>query len=365
MHIPDGFLSRRGRRARRRGGRRRRSRVCVRARRRRGARARPARSPGSPRAFFLVGDAPMFPVTVGTQGHLLGGTLAVALLGPWLGAMTIAVVCADPGARARRRRHHDARAEHRQPRAGAGVRRLPAAARAAPACCPPRRAGSRSRAGSRRRSCVLLAAGDLRGEFALGARRADRPARAGRQHARRLRGDRGRSRASSPRSSCAALLGRAARPRARGRAARAGARRSRPRARRAAEARRHERPRVRSSAPGPGAPDLLTLRAVRVLGEADVVVWARSLVDEAILEHARAGRRARRLRRPHATTTSSPIYARAARDGLRVARVHSGDPTLYGALHEQIDACRRLGLATRSSRASARWPAPRPRSGRS
>src|SRR4051795_2461028 len=45
-------------------------------------------------AFFLVGDAPMFPVTVGTQGHLLGGTLAVALLGPWLGALTIAVVTA-------------------------------------------------------------------------------------------------------------------------------------------------------------------------------------------------------------------------------------------------------------------------------
>lgn len=45
-------------------------------------------------AFFLVGDAPMIPVTIGTEGHLLGGALAVALLGPWLGAMTIAVVCA-------------------------------------------------------------------------------------------------------------------------------------------------------------------------------------------------------------------------------------------------------------------------------
>jgi cobalt/nickel transport system permease protein len=44
-------------------------------------------------AFFLVGDAPLFPITVGTQGHLLGGLLAVALLGPWLGATTIAVVC--------------------------------------------------------------------------------------------------------------------------------------------------------------------------------------------------------------------------------------------------------------------------------
>jgi cobalt/nickel transport system permease protein len=43
-------------------------------------------------AFFLVGDAPMFPVTIGTQGHLLCGALAVCLLGPWLGAITIAVV---------------------------------------------------------------------------------------------------------------------------------------------------------------------------------------------------------------------------------------------------------------------------------
>lgn len=43
-------------------------------------------------AFFLVGDAPFFPVVVGTQGHVMGGMLAVALLGPWLGALTIVVV---------------------------------------------------------------------------------------------------------------------------------------------------------------------------------------------------------------------------------------------------------------------------------
>ena len=95
---------------------------------------------------------------------------------------------------------------------------------------------------------------------------------------------------------------------------------------------------------GPGAPDLLTLRAVRALGEADVVVWARSLVDEAILAHARAGAElVASDDRTHDDVVA--IYARAARDGLRVARVHSGDPTLYGALHEQIDACRRLGLS--------------------
>jgi len=93
---------------------------------------------------------------------------------------------------------------------------------------------------------------------------------------------------------------------------------------------------------GPGAPDLLTLRAVRVLGDADVVVWARSLVDPAILEHA-----------PQAEHVASDdktfddvlaIYRRAASEGLHVARVHSGDPTLYGTLHEQLGACRALGL---------------------
>jgi cobalt/nickel transport system permease protein len=43
-------------------------------------------------AFFLVLEAPIFPIGVGTGGHLLGGTLAVALLGPWLGPVVITVV---------------------------------------------------------------------------------------------------------------------------------------------------------------------------------------------------------------------------------------------------------------------------------
>jgi precorrin-4/cobalt-precorrin-4 C11-methyltransferase len=95
---------------------------------------------------------------------------------------------------------------------------------------------------------------------------------------------------------------------------------------------------------GPGAPDLLTLRAVRVLGEADVIVWARSLVDERILSHARAG--AQLIASDERTLEDVvALYARAASEGLHVARVQSGDPSLYGTLHEQIDACRRLGLA--------------------
>jgi cobalt/nickel transport system permease protein len=91
MHIPDGFLSGEavavGWAAGAAG-----LAVCLRQVRRE-SRERDLPVAGLAAAFFLVGDAPMIPVTVGTQGHLLGGLLAVALLGPWLGAVTIAVVC--------------------------------------------------------------------------------------------------------------------------------------------------------------------------------------------------------------------------------------------------------------------------------
>jgi cobalt/nickel transport system permease protein len=92
MHIPDGFLSGEacavGAVAAGAG-----LAFCLRAFRRE-ERERDLPIAGLAAAFFLVGDAPMFPITVGTQGHLLGGALAVCLLGPWLGAITIAVVAA-------------------------------------------------------------------------------------------------------------------------------------------------------------------------------------------------------------------------------------------------------------------------------
>ncbi|RJQ78788.1 cobalamin biosynthesis protein CbiM [Pseudonocardiaceae bacterium YIM PH 21723] len=43
-------------------------------------------------AFFLVLEAPIFPLGIGTAGHLLGGTLAIALLGPYLGPVVVTVV---------------------------------------------------------------------------------------------------------------------------------------------------------------------------------------------------------------------------------------------------------------------------------
>lgn len=92
VHIPDGFLSGEaiavGAAAAGAG-----LAICV-MRARVSQRERDIPVAGLAAAFFLVADAPLFPVTVGTQGHLLGGMLAVCLLGPWLGAITIAVVSA-------------------------------------------------------------------------------------------------------------------------------------------------------------------------------------------------------------------------------------------------------------------------------
>jgi precorrin-4/cobalt-precorrin-4 C11-methyltransferase len=94
---------------------------------------------------------------------------------------------------------------------------------------------------------------------------------------------------------------------------------------------------------GPGAADLLTFRAAKAIAEADVVIWAASLVHEDVLQHAG----------PDAEIVDSallpmegvlPYYERAAAEGLTVARIHSGDPGLWGAVQEQLDRCRALGL---------------------
>jgi precorrin-4 C11-methyltransferase len=105
-----------------------------------------------------------------------------------------------------------------------------------------------------------------------------------------------------------------------------------------------ERPKVWFVGAGPGAADLLTFRGAAAIAAADVVVWAASLVDQAVLRHARDGAE---LLDSSAMTLEQvvAVYDRALAERLVVARVHSGDPTLYGAIQEQIQACERRGLA--------------------
>lgn len=96
---------------------------------------------------------------------------------------------------------------------------------------------------------------------------------------------------------------------------------------------------------GPGAADLLTFRAASAIAAADIVIWAASLVHPDVLRHARAGAEiVDSARLPMEGVVAH--YERAAADGLTVARVHSGDPALWGALQEQLDRCKGLGLAT-------------------
>jgi precorrin-4 C11-methyltransferase len=96
---------------------------------------------------------------------------------------------------------------------------------------------------------------------------------------------------------------------------------------------------------GPGAADLITVRGADALSAADIIVWAASLVHPDVLRYAKPGTE---IVDSTALTLESTvdIYRRAAAGDLRVVRLHSGDPALWGAMQEQLEACAAVGLAT-------------------
>ena len=88
---------------------------------------------------------------------------------------------------------------------------------------------------------------------------------------------------------------------------------------------------------GPGAPDLITLRGAARLAKAEVVVWAGSLVPEAVLDHCRPGVE---LHDSATMTLEDVLGVYAAHDERTpIVRLHSGDPAVYGAIAEQMDWC--------------------------
>jgi precorrin-4/cobalt-precorrin-4 C11-methyltransferase len=87
---------------------------------------------------------------------------------------------------------------------------------------------------------------------------------------------------------------------------------------------------------GPGAADLITLRGRDRLAAADVVVWASSLVPAALLGHCRAGTV---VHDSSAMTLEDVLAVYAAAPDAAIVRLHSGDPSIYGAIQEQIDWC--------------------------
>ena len=87
---------------------------------------------------------------------------------------------------------------------------------------------------------------------------------------------------------------------------------------------------------GPGAPDLITVRGQRLLGQADVIIYAGSLVNPALLEYRKENCRAY----DSAKMTLEEVIAvmrEAEKAGLTTVRLHTGDPCIYGAVREQMD----------------------------
>lgn len=94
---------------------------------------------------------------------------------------------------------------------------------------------------------------------------------------------------------------------------------------------------------GPGAVDLMTVRATRAVEAADVLVWTDSLVSPQIAALAPA--HCERIRTSTLTLEEViDLVVERARAGLRVVRLHDGDPCLYGALAEQICRLADAGL---------------------
>lgn len=94
---------------------------------------------------------------------------------------------------------------------------------------------------------------------------------------------------------------------------------------------------------GPGAPDLITVRGLKLIERCPVCLYAGSLVPEEIVAAAPAGARVRDTAPMHLDEIVAEMEAAHER-GEDVARVHSGDPSIYGAIAEQMRRLDALGI---------------------
>ena len=94
---------------------------------------------------------------------------------------------------------------------------------------------------------------------------------------------------------------------------------------------------------GPGAVDLITVRGLRLIQEADVVIYAGSLVNPELLKEVKES-----CKVYDSSGMTLPelvdVMAEAEKQKLKVVRLHTGDPSLYGAIREQLDALRQRGI---------------------
>ncbi|WP_151735523.1 precorrin-4 C(11)-methyltransferase [Paenibacillus tengchongensis] len=102
-------------------------------------------------------------------------------------------------------------------------------------------------------------------------------------------------------------------------------------------------PKVYIVGAGPGDPELITVKGRRILRAADLVLYADSLVSEDLIAQAKAG--AKVLQSSGMDLEHQiAVMAEAVQAGRSVARVHTGDPAMYGAILEQISLLKLLGI---------------------
>ena len=94
---------------------------------------------------------------------------------------------------------------------------------------------------------------------------------------------------------------------------------------------------------GSGAPDLITVRGQRLLAEADVIIYAGSLVNPALLEYKKDGCRVYDSAKMTLEEVTD-VMREAEKEGLTTVRLHTGDPCIYGATREQMDILEKAGI---------------------
>lgn len=98
---------------------------------------------------------------------------------------------------------------------------------------------------------------------------------------------------------------------------------------------------------GTGAVDLITVRGMRFLQTADVIIYAGSLINPKLLEYAKSG--CELYNSAHLTLEEViSIMKEAEKEEKNIVRLHTGEPSIYGAVREQMDALDQLGIVYES-----------------
>ena len=95
---------------------------------------------------------------------------------------------------------------------------------------------------------------------------------------------------------------------------------------------------------GPGAPDLITVRGKNLLEKADVVIYAGSLVNPELLTGTRKDCEIYNSAKMTLEEVLE-VMCQASAEGKEVVRLHTGEPSIYGAVREQMDALDALGIS--------------------